>query len=138
MGDDAGDRQVQRQCDVDQRLAVFEDGPHELLGEVAVRAAVTARCTLGRQGRTGQFRQLLFHAGICSAPHRSPLPADPAGLGARSLRVPAYGHPRHTPLAGPQQGNLRAEGVLVAVVLRLQLRDDAAHTAIRSLVKRYT
>ena len=43
MGNDARHRHVQCPGDVEQRIPVFEDRRHELVGQVAVRPAVAAR-----------------------------------------------------------------------------------------------
>ena len=50
MGDDACDSHVQGLGDVDQGLAVFQDGRDELVHEVAVGAAVAAGATPGGSG----------------------------------------------------------------------------------------
>ena len=111
--------------DVDQRLAVFEDGRDELVHQVAVRAAVAAGRHARRQRRTLQVGQVLLQPAVGHARHharaaRARGPLSPPW----PRRVPTDGHPRHAAFAGAQQGDLRAEGVLVAVVLRLQVLDD--------------
>ena len=134
MSHDAGDGHIQRLGDVHQRLAVLEDRRHELVHQLAVRTAVSAGLDAGRQRGTGQRWQVLFLSFVFSI-ERASLSADAAHFAAGSRRVPADGHPRHAAFAGAKQGDFRAEGVAVAVVLRLQPFRQAGDAQTRDVGK---
>ena len=113
VGDDAGDGHVQGLGDIHQRLAVLEDGRDELVHQVAVRPAVAAGFHTGRQRRTLDVGQVLLQPFVLAVVGAF-LPANPAHLPAVTGRIPTDPHPRHAPFAGAEQGDFRAEGILVS------------------------
>src|SRR5262245_48521257 len=115
MRHDSGNGQVQGHRNVYQWFSVLENGGNKFVHEITMRSTVATCRNAGRQRWSAGRGQQAFSPFKLSI-EGSFLASHTAHLAAISGGIPADAHARHATFAGPEQGNLRAEGVAVSVV----------------------
>ena len=126
MRDYAAHRRIERRRDVDERVFVLEDGLDEVVHEVSVRAAVTARIDGLRKRGLEKVEliddRLRFRDGaveFVALAIRGELPSRAADFAAPAGRVEADHDSRHAARRSAEKPDFRPVAVAVSVVFWL-------------------